>query len=83
MDNNPLAALYHNAEDEKKRLQEAIRKSWKEADWQRYDYKQLDKAAEQKRRQMLAAAKELDFSTAAMLRDELLEMENKLQAMRG
>jgi len=83
MDNNPLAALYHNAEEEKKKLQEAIRQSWKRADWQHYDYKQLEKAAEQKRRQMLAAAKELDFNAAALLRDELLEMENKLQAMRG
>jgi len=83
MDNNPLASLYHNAEEDKKKLQEAIRQSWKRADWQRYDYKQLEKAAEQKRRQMLSAAKELDFNAAALLRDELLEMENKLQAMRG
>ena len=83
LDNSPLAALYHDTEEEKQKLQEAIRQSWKQADWQRYDYKQLEKAAEQKRRQMLSAAKELDFNAAALFRDELLEMENKLQALRG
>ena len=83
LDNSPLAALYHDTEEEKQKLQEAIRQSWKQADWQRYDYKQLGKAAEQKRRQMLSAAKELDFNAAALFRDELLEMENKLQALRG
>jgi excinuclease UvrABC helicase subunit UvrB len=41
----------------------------------------LEKASEKQRRAMLAAAKNLDFDTAARLRDEWLRMEDKLQAM--
>ena len=54
---------------------------WKTADWQRMDKKTLTKAVEQKRKQMLAAAKALDFDSAALLRDEMLEMEKRLQAI--
>ena len=43
--------------------------------------KDLKKAIEQKRRAMLAAAKDLNFDQAAFLRDEMLQMEDKLQAM--
>ena len=45
------------------------------------DKKALNKAIEQKRRAMLAAAKDLDFDTAARLRDEMLAMENRLDAI--
>ena len=62
-------------------MESKIRDSWKTAPWQQFTKKQLQKAAEQQRRAMLAAAKELDFTTAARLRDELLQMEDKLQAM--
>ena len=58
-----------------------IREGWRTAPWQQYDAKQLRKTIEQQRRAMLAAAKELDFDNAARLRDELLQMEDKLQAM--
>ena len=47
------------------------------------DAKALQKAIDQKRRQMLAAAKETDFEKAAFLRDEWIEMNNRLQAMQG
>ncbi|MCQ2345785.1 MAG: excinuclease ABC subunit UvrB [Paludibacteraceae bacterium] len=83
IEQSPLAALYHNAEKEKEKMQEAIRKSWKTAEWQRMGLKDLEKASDTKRKQMMLAAKELDFTQAAMLRDELLEMEAKIQILRG
>ena len=43
----------------------------------------LTKAIDQKRKQMLAAAKATDFEMAAFLRDEMLEMQNRLQAIGG
>ena len=76
-----LAGLYHDAEKERESVQQRIRESWKNAPWQQMDAKQLQKAADQKRKQMLAAAKELNFDLAATLRDELLEMENRLQIL--
>ncbi|MCR5049770.1 MAG: excinuclease ABC subunit UvrB [Paludibacteraceae bacterium] len=76
-----LAGLYQDPEEEKRRVEAAIRESWKTADWQRMDTKSLNKAIENKRKQMLAAAKALDFDMAARLRDEWLEMTNRLQAM--
>ncbi len=76
-----LASLYKDPEEEKRRVEQAIRESWKTADWQRMDAKTLNKAIENKRKQMLAAAKALDFDMAARLRDEWLEMTNRLQAM--
>jgi excinuclease UvrABC helicase subunit UvrB len=47
------------------------------------DVKALEKAIDNKRKQMLAAAKATDFEMAARLRDEMLEMQNRLQAMEG
>lgn len=76
-----LASLYKDPEQEKERVEKAIRESWKTADWQKMDKKALNKAIEQKRRAMLAAAKDLDFDTAARLRDEMLAMENRLDAI--
>lgn len=76
-----LASLYKDPEAEKERVEKAIRESWKSADWQKMDKKALNKAIEQKRRAMLTAAKDLDFDTAARLRDEMLAMENRLDAI--
>lgn len=78
-----LSALYKDPEAEKKRIEQAIRESWKTAPWQQMDSRQLSKAIEQKRRAMLAAAKNLDFDNAARLRDEMLEMEKRLDAISG
>ena len=80
-ESSPLSYLYHNAEEEQKQLQENIRRSWKNAPWQQLDAKKLEKAIQEKRRQMLAAAKQEDFQAAALLRDEMLLMEDRLQAM--
>ena len=76
-----LASLYKDPKQEKERVEKAIRESWKSADWQKMDKKALNKAIEQKRRAMLTAAKDLDFDTAARLRDEMLAMENRLDAI--
>lgn len=76
-----LASLYHDAEKQREQVQQRIRESWKNAPWQQMDTKQLQRAADQKRKQMLAAAKDLNFDLAATLRDELLEMENRLQIL--
>ena len=78
-----LASLYKDPEAEKQRVEAAIRESWKTADWQKMDAKKLEKAIDNKRKQMLAAAKATDFEMAARLRDEMLEMQNKLQAING
>jgi excinuclease UvrABC helicase subunit UvrB len=43
----------------------------------------LTKAIEAKRKAMLAAAKDTDFERAAFLRDEMIEMQNRLQAIEG
>ncbi|MBO4250173.1 MAG: excinuclease ABC subunit UvrB [Paludibacteraceae bacterium] len=76
-----LAGLYHDPEEEKRKLTEAIKAGWKNAEWQKMNAAQLTKAIDNKRKAMLAAAKATDFETAAFLRDEMLEMQNKLQAM--
>ena len=76
-----LAGLYHDAEKEREAVQQRIRESWKSAPWQQMDARQLQRAADQKRKQMLAAAKDLNFDLAATLRDELLEMENRIQIL--
>lgn len=78
---SPLTSMLRREEQERQQLEEKIRESWKSAPWQQFTKKQLQKAAEQQRRAMLSAAKALDFKTAARLRDELLQMEDKLQAM--
>jgi excinuclease ABC subunit B len=76
-----LASLYKDPEEEKRKVEAAIRESWKTADWQKMDAKALEKAIDAKRKQMLAAAKATDFDMAARLRDEMLEMQNRLQAI--
>lgn len=80
---SPLAALYHNADEQKKQMEDTIRQSWKNAVWQQMGLKQLEKAAQQKRDEMLRAAKNLDFNTAALLRDEMLLMEDRITILRG
>ena len=79
--NSPLIALLRHEEREQQQLEDKIRESWHTAPWHQYDSNTLRKTIEQQRRAMLAAAKELDFDKAARLRDELLQMEDKLQAM--
>ena len=76
-----LAGLYHDPEEEKRKLTESIKAGWKNAEWQKMNEAQLTKAIDQKRKAMLAAAKATDFETAAFLRDEMLEMQNRLQAI--
>jgi len=83
LEESPLAALYKHAQDEQKQLEDTIRQGWKNAAWQTLNLKQLEKAIQDKRKQMLSAAKELDFDKAAMLRDEMLLMEDRAQVLRG
>ena len=78
-----LAGLYRDPEEEKRKLTEAIKESWKQAEWQKMNVEKLTKAIDQKRKQMMAAAKATDFEMAAFLRDEMIEMQNKLQALQG
>ena len=78
-----LAGLYKDPEEEKRKLTESIKAGWKNAEWQKMDAKRLEKAIDDKRKAMLAAAKATDFETAAFLRDEMLEMQNRLQAITG
>ena len=78
-----LASLYKDPEEEKRRVEEAIRESWKTAEWQQMNVQTLTKAIDQKRKQMLAAAKATDFEMAARLRDEMIEMQDRLQALQG
>ena len=78
-----LASLYKDPEEEKRRVEEAIRESWKTAEWQKMNIQTLTKAIDQKRKQMLAAAKATDFEMAARLRDEMIEMQDRLQALQG
>ncbi len=78
-----LSALYHDAEAEKQKLEQQIRASWKDAEWQQMDAKKLKWAIELKRRQMKHAAENLDFDNAARLRDEMFEMKNRLEAIGG
>jgi excinuclease ABC subunit B len=78
-----LASLYKDPEEEKRRVEAAIRESWKTADWQHMDAKALEKAITAKSKQMLAAAKAQEFEIAARLRDEWIEMKSKLQILQG
>lgn len=80
---NPLQALFHDAQEEQQKVENAIRDSWKRAEWQRMSIKELEKAINQQQKRMMQAAKDLDFKSAALLRDELFQMENRLDAMRG
>ena len=81
IESSPLIALMRKEQAEKTALEQKIQDSWKSAPWQQYSKKELEKASEKQRRAMLDAAKNLDFDTAARLRDEWLQMEDKLQAM--
>ena len=81
IESSPLIALMRKEQAEKAALEQKIQDSWKSAPWQQYSKKELEKASEKQRRAMLEAAKNLDFDTAARLRDEWLQMEVKLQAM--
>jgi excinuclease ABC subunit B len=81
IESSPLIALMRKEQAEKAALEQKIQDSWKSAPWQQYSKKDLEKASEKQRRAMLEAAKNLDFDTAARLRDEWLQMEDKLQAM--
>ena len=76
-----LAALYKDAEAEKAKVEAAIRESWKTAPWQTMSRKELERAIEKQRRAMLNAAKDLDFTRAAHLRDELLQMSDRLDTL--
>ena len=78
-----LASLYKDPQEEQRRIEAAIRESWKTADWQRMDAKSLEKAINAKSKQMLAAAKAQEFEIAARLRDEWIEMKSKLQTLQG
>ena len=78
-----LASLYKDPEEEKRRVEAAIRESWKTAEWQQMNIQTLTKAIDNKRKQMLAAAKATDFEMAARLRDEMIEMQDRLQALQG
>jgi len=80
---NPLQALFKDAKAEQQKVEDAIREGWKHALWQQLGAKELSKAVEQQRKRMLQAAKEQDFKAAALLRDELLQMENRLDAIQG
>jgi excinuclease ABC subunit B len=81
IESSPLIALMRKEQADKTALEQKIQDSWKSAAWQQYSKKELEKASEKQRRAMLEAAKNLDFDTAARLRDEWLQMEDKLQAM--
>jgi excinuclease ABC subunit B len=81
IESSPLIALMRKEQADKAALEQKIQDSWKSAAWQQYSKKELEKASEKQRRAMLEAAKNLDFDTAARLRDEWLQMEDKLQAM--
>ena len=81
IESSPLIALMRKEQAEKAALEQKIQDSWKSAPWQQYSKTELEKASEKQRRAMLEAAKNLDFDTAARLRDEWLQMEDKLQAM--
>ena len=81
IESSPLIAIMRKEQAEKEALEKKIQDAWKSAPWQQYNKKELERASEKQRRAMLEAAKNLDFDTAARLRDEWLQMEDKLQAM--
>ena len=81
IESSPLIALMRREQAEKAELEKKIQDSWQSAPWQQYTKKELEKASEKQRRAMLNAAKNLDFDTAARLRDEWLQMEDKLQCL--
>ena len=81
IESSPLIALMRKEQEEQQVLEKKIQEGWKTAAWQQYNANDLRKAIDKQRKAMLAAAKDLNFDVAARLRDELLQMEDKLQAM--
>ena len=85
IEESPLIALLRNEErDEALRVEQekAKRKdALDNAPWRQFDAKKLRRAVVEQRHAMLNAAKELNFEKAARLRDELLLMEDRLQAI--
>lgn len=85
IEESPLIALLRNeerdealrVEQEKAKLKDAL----DNAPWRQFDAKKLRRAVVEQRHAMLNAAKELNFEKAARLRDELLLMEDRLQAI--
>lgn len=77
-----IASLYKSAEVIEENLNTKIRTSWSNADWQKMDVPALEKAIVSKKRAMLQAAKDMDFNAAALLRDEMFQMQDRLQAIR-
>ena len=82
---SPLIALLRNEEKEEAlRIEQEKTKrkdALENAPWRQYDAKKLRRAVVEQRHAMLNAAKELNFEKAAHLRDELLLMEDRLQAI--
>lgn len=83
MISNPLEALFRSAQAEQEKVEQTIRDSWKRAPWQSMTAKELYKAIDAQRKRMLDAAKNLDFKMAALLRDELFQMEARWEAIQG
>ncbi len=79
---SPLAGLMKQDDTQKEyvvtKIYEAMQK---QAD--KLDAKQLQKSIERTRKQMLQAAKDLDFLEAARLRDEMLYMEERMKEMKS
>ena len=85
IEESPLIALLRNEErEEALQVEQEIAKrkdALDNAPWRQYDAKKLRRAVVEQRHAMLNAAKELNFEKAARLRDELLLMEDRLQAI--
>lgn len=78
-----LASLYKDEKAEQERIEQTIRESWKTAAWQHMNERELQQACRQQKQRMLAAAEAQDFDIAARLRDELFQMEARLQTFAG
>ena len=87
LESSPLIAVLRQREADAQEAEEAkqrrLAEAYRTADWQRSSAVQLQVQVDRQRREMLAAAKKLDFVSAARLRDELLVMEERLQALKG
>ncbi len=77
---SPLAGLMKQDDTQKEYVVTKIYEAMQQqAD--KLDAKQLQKSIERTRKQMLQAAKELDFLEAARLRDEMIYMEERLKEL--
>ena len=87
LESSPLIAVLRQREADAQEAEEAkqrrLAEAYRTADWQRSSAVQLQVQVDRQRREMLAAAKKLDFVSAARLRDELLVMEERLKALKG